>query len=72
MYGLVHRKCHLNIVKVEFPSSLVPGTAGASSALTISADAASVQNLTYTFVVVGKSGRLSHSASMQLTVTGKH
>jgi hypothetical protein len=54
------------------PSSLTPGTAGASSALTISADAASVQNGTYTFAVVGKSGTLSHSASVQLTVTSKH
>jgi hypothetical protein len=54
------------------PSSLAPGTAGASSALTISADAASVQNGTYTLAVVGKSGTLSHSASVQLTVIAKH
>jgi hypothetical protein len=60
-------------ISCEFaPSSLAPGTAGASSALTISADAASVQNGTYTFAVVGKSGTLSHSASVQLTVIGKH
>jgi len=54
------------------PSSLAPGTAGASSALTISADAASVQNGTYTLAVVGKNGTLSHSASVQLTVIAKH
>jgi len=53
------------------PSSLAPGTAGGSSALTISAET-SVQNGTYTFAVVGKSGTLSHSASAQLTVTSKH
>jgi hypothetical protein len=31
-----------------------------------------MQNTTYTFAVVGKSGTLSHSALVQLTVTGKH
>ena len=53
------------------PSTLTPGSTGASSVLTISADAASLQNSTFTFAVVGKSGTLSHSASVQLTVTSK-
>jgi len=54
------------------PSTLTPGTAGASSTLTISANTGSIQNGTYTIAVVGKSGTLAHSAPVQLTVTDKH
>jgi centrosomal CEP192-like protein len=51
------------------PSSQVPGSIGASSAMTISTDQSATQVGMYTVTVTGTSGGLSHSAQVQLTIS---
>ena len=51
------------------PSSQIPGSIGASSAMTISTDQSATQVGMYIVTVTGTSGGLSHSAQVQLTIS---
>jgi hypothetical protein len=50
------------------PAIQIPGSTGASSAMTISTDQSATQSGTYLVTIKGTSGNLSHTAQVQLTI----
>jgi parallel beta-helix repeat protein len=50
------------------PAIQIPGSSGASSIMTISTDQSATQSGTYSVIIKGTSGNLSHTAQLQITI----